>query len=62
LEVAERIRQAIIEERVSGQTVTISIGVASIHGKDADAATLVKRADIALYKAKESRNTICVFV
>jgi two-component system cell cycle response regulator len=63
--VAERIRRRIAGEpfliRAGGDTVdvTISIGLATLAEKDDAAATLLKRADQALYRAKrEGRNRV----
>lgn len=62
--VAEKIRAVVGEQpiKVDGFTIplTISLGVASTAG-DSDARTLVRRADQALYRAKQSgRNRACV--
>ncbi|MBN2896178.1 MAG: GGDEF domain-containing protein [Campylobacterales bacterium] len=61
---AEKIRRAIEELRVSGNTdepirCTISIGIAAIEPEDKHLTQMIKRADTALYKAKElGRNRI----
>jgi diguanylate cyclase (GGDEF)-like protein len=62
LEVAERIRQAIAEKPVVGLKVTVSLGIAAAIGAEISAETLVKRADTAMYKAKQQRDSIFVFV
>ncbi|GGG58605.1 GGDEF domain-containing protein [Pseudohongiella nitratireducens] len=55
---AERVRQAIAEERFPNQGITVSIGVSSRSGED-DIDTLLKRADEALYDAKANgRNCV----
>lgn len=63
--VAERIRKRVeaepfpIQSHSRGIPVTVSIGVASRRGGDASAETIVKRADDALYRAKEAgRNRV----
>ena len=62
--VAERLRRRIasepfpIRERAQGINVTISIGIAAL-GADDDAASVIKRADQALYRAKHNgRNRV----
>jgi len=62
--VAEKIRRATADQpfEVNGVslTITVSIGVAT-HTCDDDTDALIKRADIALYEAKQSgRNRVCV--
>jgi diguanylate cyclase (GGDEF)-like protein len=58
LEVAERIRQSIEDGRidVGGHLArtTVSIGVASYPSDGGDAATMIEKADRALYKAKQA--------
>ena len=63
--VAERIRRRIagepfaIEQGASAIDVTISIGIAALGGADDTAATILKRADQALYRAKrDGRNRV----
>lgn len=63
--VAERIRKRVeaepfpIQGHARGIPVTVSIGVASRRGGDASAEAIVKRADDALYRAKEAgRNRV----
>jgi two-component system cell cycle response regulator len=63
--VAERLRRRIAGERFSIQQgansleVTISIGLAALNGADDNAATILKRADQALYRAKrDGRNRV----
>ena len=65
--VAERLRAAVAKEpftvRANGQklTVTISIGVTSVAAADDDRERMLKRADIALYTAKnQGRNRVVV--
>ncbi len=68
LEVAERVRNninsAILIPRTSNiqLNVTVSIGIALIPSDAGDAETLIKHADIALYKAKHAgKNQSCYF-
>ena len=63
--VAERLRRRIAAEPFSinqgarGIPVTLSIGLAALHGADDGSASLLKRADRALYQAKrEGRNRV----
>jgi two-component system cell cycle response regulator len=62
--VAERVRMAVAERGFEGSggtvlTVTVSVGVALNEGKDDTPDTILKRADIALYRAKrEGRNRV----
>jgi two-component system cell cycle response regulator len=63
--VAERLRRRIAAEPFAIQQgsrvvpVTISIGIAALRGKDDTAATVLKRADQALYRAKrDGRNRV----
>ena len=63
--VAERLRRRIaaepfaIDQGTKTVPVTISIGIASLRGKDDNAAGLLKRADQALYRAKrDGRNRV----
>jgi diguanylate cyclase (GGDEF)-like protein len=63
VQVAERIRGGVaaldLDDLVPGLRVTISLGVAALDRQDADFASLLDRADKALYRAKESgRNRI----
>ena len=63
LEVAERIRQAIEDARIDvGGYVTrttVSVGVASYPSDGSDPATMIEKADLALYKAKRAgRNRV----
>lgn len=65
---AERIRQAIAEQSVPTDTakgpvsITVSIGVTQLKGKEETLKHLIDQADQALYAAKESgRNRVCVF-
>ena len=63
--VAERLRRRIAAEPFvisQGQRsipVTLSIGIAALRGQDDTAASLIKRADRALYRAKrDGRNRV----
>jgi len=57
--VAERLRRAIEARKIAGIRVTASFGVAELDPSADDAASLVERADRALYRAKESgRNRV----
>jgi two-component system cell cycle response regulator len=63
--VAERLRRCIasdpfaIQQGTGSVPVTISIGIAALRGKDDTAASLLKRADQALYRAKrDGRNRV----
>jgi two-component system, cell cycle response regulator len=63
--VAERLRRRIAAEPFSIAQgaeripVTISIGIAALRGKEDTAASLLKRADLALYRAKrDGRNRV----
>jgi two-component system, cell cycle response regulator len=63
--VAERLRRRIAAESFAIQKgsrtipVTISIGIAALRGRDDNAASLLKRADQALYRAKrDGRNRV----
>lgn len=63
--IAERLRAAVADKpfsiQVSGEeiTVTISVGLATLEGQDDTAEQLLKRADLALYRAKkEGRNRV----
>jgi two-component system cell cycle response regulator len=63
--VAERLRRRIaaeqfaIEQGARSIPVTISIGIASLRGREDTAATILKRADQALYRAKrDGRNRV----
>jgi diguanylate cyclase (GGDEF)-like protein len=61
LVIAERIRKALGEKEIHGEKITASLGIAVVSGKEADAQSLIKWADVALYKAKERRDSICIF-
>ncbi|HEX4410473.1 MAG TPA: PleD family two-component system response regulator [Xanthobacteraceae bacterium] len=63
--VAERLRRRIaaepfaVAQGTKSLPVTISIGIAALRGKDDNAAGLLKRADLALYRAKrDGRNRV----
>ena len=63
--VAERLRRRIasepfaIAQGANSIPVTISIGISALRGKDDNAASLLKRADLALYRAKrDGRNRV----
>jgi len=68
LSIAERLRLTIADEPFAISTekdkdsllaVTISIGIATTSGRDDTAEALLKRADLALYRAKsEGRNRV----
>ncbi|AWN50343.1 PleD family two-component system response regulator [Methylobacterium sp. 17Sr1-1] len=68
-QVAERIRERIeaapfqVQRGTSAIDVTVSIGVAARQPEDADPAQMLKRADLALYQAKQSgRNRVVAAV
>jgi len=63
--VAERLRRRIaaepfaIHQGVRSIPVTLSIGIAALRGRDDNSASLLKRADQALYRAKrDGRNRV----
>jgi diguanylate cyclase (GGDEF)-like protein len=59
LEVAERIRQVVLDLRPGGVEITVSLGVAQGSGSDVEFERLYARADEALYVAKrEGRNRL----
>lgn len=64
MDAAERLRQALCSleiEAGNGTIITfsVSIGVTSLHADDTDIAELLKRADTALYSAKQAgRNCV----
>ncbi len=65
-QISERLRQvlqeAVVETRSGPIRFTVSIGLAASTGGDACVEDLMKRADLALYKAKEmGRNRVCCF-
>ncbi|MHC1701225.1 MAG: diguanylate cyclase [Humidesulfovibrio sp.] len=64
--VAERIRQAVQRHSIvfAGQhlpAITVSVGLACFPTDALDMASLVQRADLALYQAKVKRNCVCAF-
>jgi diguanylate cyclase (GGDEF)-like protein len=60
-QVAERFRQAIEASTGFLRPLTVSAGVAALHGSVCDAERLVLETDRALYRAKrEGRNRVCV--
>jgi diguanylate cyclase (GGDEF)-like protein len=62
LAVAARIRDAMADAPELKRSLTVSIGVSTLHGSDIEAATLIQQADLALYQAKRTgRNRVCVF-
>ena len=60
--VAEKLRSAVAVLDFEGETaftITCSIGVTVMHADDADIAAVIRRADQALYEAKDSgRNRV----
>ena len=59
---AERFRQSIQNAAWEGQHITISIGISGLENNPADAAALIKQADMALYQSKANgRNRITRF-
>jgi diguanylate cyclase (GGDEF)-like protein len=63
LPIAERLRQSasalVFDDLASGLRVTLSLGAASLEPGDADLADLLRRADLALYRAKRlGRNRV----
>ena len=66
-EVAERLRRTIETTEISlehglPQTVSVSIGVSSLHDPETNIDTLLGRADRALYEAKsQGRNQVCFY-
>ena len=64
---AERIRAAVATVRIevpggARQGVTVSIGAAVSQGGDPDAHEFIRRADAALYRAKDAgRDRVCVW-
>ena len=62
LEVAEKIRTAMIDSSFLGQPLTLSMGISILHGNDVTTDILVQQADLALYEAKRmGRNRVSVF-
>nr|WP_321259127.1 diguanylate cyclase [uncultured Pseudodesulfovibrio sp.] len=63
---AERLRELIEQEKIQTHdhsiSYTISIGITEIHKEDQTIETLLKRADDALYKAKNSGRNRCVVI
>jgi diguanylate cyclase len=66
IKLAERIRKAIETFEIFNEEeniiikVTISIGVENLHKRHLSAVEFVHRVDKALYKAKETRNTVAM--
>jgi len=59
--VAERIRRKIESTPLGGKTVTVSIGVSSYPDHGADAESLIRAADEAMYKAKRAgKNRVAI--
>ncbi|MDF2571110.1 MAG: hypothetical protein K0R55_2714, partial [Sporomusa sp.] len=60
--VLQAVRKAVI--RVDSNlelSVTVSVGVSGIRPEDASGEDIIKRSDVAMYKAKNSgRNRLCV--
>ena len=62
LDVAERIRAAMIDSSDLKHPLTLSMGVSTLHGDDFGTDVLLQQGDLALYEAKRTgRNRICVF-
>ncbi len=62
LEVAERIRAAMIASSDLKHPLTLSMGVSTLHGDNFGADVLIQQGDLALYEAKRTgRNRICVY-
>jgi diguanylate cyclase (GGDEF)-like protein len=71
IDVAERIRIAVGNKSCNNREndkhtdtnvfVTISIGVAHINNEKVSSRDFIERADMALYKAKETRNTVVLY-
>lgn len=61
-EIAERVRETSSRLSVDGDSITVSVGLASAEGRlIKDQAELFKWADLSLYEAKENgRNRVCV--
>ena len=61
--IAERIRSQIESNNIDGKAVTVSVGVSVYNGKEnLDVNNLFKRADDALYQAKQSgRNRVSIY-
>ena len=65
-EVGERLRRRVEQESGNGQlpegvSVTASVGVSAVQPDDADSTAMIKRADHALYRAKQTgRNRTCM--
>lgn len=59
LDIAERTRKGLTDKEISGCRFTVSIGLASYPQDGLDKDTLIKKADVALYKAKrEGKNRV----
>ena len=62
----ERLRRLVELESDNGRfpngvSITVSLGVSALQPDDTDSAVIIKRADDALYRAKESgRNRTCL--
>jgi diguanylate cyclase (GGDEF)-like protein len=62
VEVAERIRAAMIAASDLKHPLTLSMGVSTLGGDNLAADVLIQQGDLALYEAKRAgRNRICVF-
>ncbi|MFA5271633.1 MAG: GGDEF domain-containing protein [Candidatus Omnitrophota bacterium] len=58
-QIAEKIRSGLAAETISGTSFTVSIGLSNYPQDGADKDTLVRKADVALYKAKkEGKNRV----
>ena len=68
MDIAERLRLSVQDEPIYNETlkknvhVTISVGIAHIGSGKVTMKQLIERADEALYKAKEERNKILLYI
>lgn len=62
MEVAETIRAAMTISSDLKDSLTLSMGISTLHGENINADVLIQQADLALYEAKRTgRDRICVF-